>query len=55
MGFVMSGLLQPLEVIRTQMIVNGKKELGTFRQLTTTIDTIYHSYGLRGFYRGAGM
>lgn len=48
-------MLQPLEVIRTQMIVNGRSDLGTFRQFLATVNMIYGNYGLRGFWRGTGM
>lgn len=55
MGFFLSGALQPLEVIRTQMIVNGRRELGSVRQLLATVEQVYRQHGLGGFWRGAGM
>ena len=54
-GFVLSAILQPFEVLRTHIVLQGDRSLGTLAQLKKSFSAVYRAGGVAGLWRGAGM
>lgn len=54
-AFGIAWLVQPFEVLRTQLIVSKDDKKGRTQFLLRTVKEIYKSEGLPGFWRGGIM
>lgn len=55
LGLALSLVLQPFEVIRTQIVLHGDKRLGTIQQMSVVCSKLYKDQGLRFFWKGSLM
>lgn len=55
MGLVLSLVLQPFEVVRTQLVLHGDKKLGTIRQMNAVCSKLYREQGIQFFWKGSMM
>lgn len=49
------GIAQPLDLIRTQIVMYGDKKTNSIRQISAAMKRIYQKDGPFGFWKGSSM